>query len=477
MLVSGLGGGLLILAGLIAAPSLTDGNLASQGLAWVVGQRFGSVLGRLLLCTVAVAVFACTLACQTAGSRMVYSMARENALPVSKLLSRVSSQDRDTGRGEPGRRRRRRRRPAGQHRPDRPVHGAVQPLHRHALPRLPRRHRTAAVPAPHRLDRRAGPTDLDEDGRPVFTLGRWGVALNAVAVLYQVCMVVNLLWPRTAVYDTTGHTWWLRWSAVLFIAATTAVGARLLRLRPPPAPRIRRGSPERRRSRLKGWPSEKSSDRRSRGHRFRARGQDARAQGGGTRRGDALRSRHATSPHVPDGVPAEALTWAETVAPGGYTHRVVARGTRIRLDDPTGEACAHLFLLRADAPHERLNVADTVKIPWQAYLGAGHPLLSGDGRVLATIAADTSARHDAFCGTSSDAWNTAKFGDARAERPDAVRTEPAHARGREARPDLARPRPGHLALPGRPRRRRRRPVLAGLGRRRAPPSNWSPNCR
>jgi hypothetical protein len=30
--------------------------------------------------------------------------------------------------------------------------------------------------------------------------------------------------PRAAVYDTTGHTWWLKWSAVLFIAATTAVG-------------------------------------------------------------------------------------------------------------------------------------------------------------------------------------------------------------------------------------------------------------
>jgi hypothetical protein len=70
---------------------------------------------------------------------------------------------------------------------------------------------------------RAG--DLDEAGRPVFTLGSWGVAINAVAVLYQATMVVNLLWPRTAVYDTTGHTWWLRWSAVLFIAATTAIGA------------------------------------------------------------------------------------------------------------------------------------------------------------------------------------------------------------------------------------------------------------
>lgn len=143
---------------------------------------------------------------------------------------------------------------------------------------------------------------------------------------------------------------------------------------------------------------------------------DARAQDGTT--ADAMPYvPAATSPFAPDGVSAEALTWAETVAPGGYTHRVVARGTRIRLDDPTGDACAHLFLLRAGAPHERLNVADTVKVPWQAYLGTGHPLLSGDGRVLATVALDTSGHHDAFCGTSSDPWNVAKYGDARPEGP------------------------------------------------------------
>lgn len=125
----------------------------------------------------------------------------------------------------------------------------------------------------------------------------------------------------------------------------------------------------------------------------------------------------SSSPYIPEGVDTAALTWAETVSPGSYTHRVVARGTRIRLDDPTGDACAHLFLVRADARWERLNVADTLKIPWQAYLGAGHPLLSADGRVLATLAADTSQHHDAFCGTSSDAWNTAKYGDARPEGP------------------------------------------------------------
>jgi urea carboxylase-associated protein 2 len=141
---------------------------------------------------------------------------------------------------------------------------------------------------------------------------------------------------------------------------------------------------------------------------------DARARGGQT--SDWMPYLPASSsPYRPAGV--EALTWAETVAPGGYTHKVLARGTRIRFDDPTGDACAHVIVYNALEPVERLNVADTVKIPWQAYLGAGHPLLSGDGRVLATIVEDTSGHHDAFCGTSTEAWNQQKYGDARPEGP------------------------------------------------------------
>lgn len=105
-----------------------------------------------------------------------------------------------------------------------------------------------------------------------------------------------------------------------------------------------------------------------------------------------------------------SMTWAETVPGGRYTTKVLARGTRLRLRDLHGAACAHLLLFRADAPHERLNVADTLKVPWQAYLGAGHPLLSDQGRVLATVVADTSGKHDALCGTTHLAGNTAKYG-------------------------------------------------------------------
>ncbi|MCW2765247.1 MAG: hypothetical protein JWO11_1206 [Nocardioides sp.] len=143
---------------------------------------------------------------------------------------------------------------------------------------------------------------------------------------------------------------------------------------------------------------------------------DARSQGDGVSDWMAYLPA-ARTPYPPAGVDPQLLTWAETVAPGGYTHKVVSRGTRIRLEDVAGDACAHLLVFNALEPWERLNVADTQKIPWQAYLGAGHPLLSGDGRVLATVVADTSGHHDAFCGTSTDLWNLEKYGDAAPHGP------------------------------------------------------------
>jgi urea carboxylase-associated protein 2 len=113
----------------------------------------------------------------------------------------------------------------------------------------------------------------------------------------------------------------------------------------------------------------------------------------------------------PAGVDPAHLVWAETVAPGGYAHKVVATGTTVRFSDPEADACAHLLLFRADQPWERLNVADTVKVQWQAYTAAGQLLLSDQGRVLATVLSDTSGCHDALCGTSTLLHNTERYGD------------------------------------------------------------------
>lgn len=138
--------------------------------------------------------------------------------------------------------------------------------------------------------------------------------------------------------------------------------------------------------------------------------QHARAQEGTT--ADAMPVVPASDwPEPPEGVAAGDVVWAETVAGGGYTHKVLARGTELRLTDLTGDACAHLLLHSADRPWERLNTADTVKVLWNAYLGKGHLLLSDQGRVLASVTEDTSGRHDALTGTSTLARNTARYGD------------------------------------------------------------------
>ncbi|MGJ5752030.1 amino acid/polyamine/organocation transporter (APC superfamily) [Streptomyces puniciscabiei] len=225
LITSGVGGALLILSGLMAARSLTDGKLAAGGLSWVLTDRLGGVLGRLLLCCVAVAVFACTLAVQTSGARMMYSMAREGALPFHRRLGKVSAR---TGT---------------------PITTSVVVGVGAALALVVNIRQSAVFTALSslciallylaylgvtvpllvtRIRRRGSgglPAGVDETGRPLFSLGRWGVTVNTLAVLYQAGMTVNLIWPRAEIYDLTGGTWWLRWSAPLFIGLSLAAGA------------------------------------------------------------------------------------------------------------------------------------------------------------------------------------------------------------------------------------------------------------
>lgn len=116
---------------------------------------------------------------------------------------------------------------------------------------------------------------------------------------------------------------------------------------------------------------------------------------------------------LPAGVSPDDLVWEETIAAGGYATRRLARGARLRLVDLQGDACASVLLFNAEMPTERLNVADTVKIQWNAYLGAGKLLLSDMGRVLMSIVEDGAGTHDAFSGTSNAATNELKYGEGR----------------------------------------------------------------
>lgn len=218
---AGLLGGLVVLGGLLAAPSLTDGRLGVDGLSYVLTSSLGDGMGRVLLADVVVAVAVATLAIQTAASRMLFSMARDGRLPFAGRLARVNPRT-----GMPGA-------PAvvvG-------VLAAALLLLDFASPDAFLAIGTtcivmlylayAMVTGPllvRRLRGEFGAGGTDETGAPLFSLGRWGVPVNAAALLYGLAMSVNLAWPREAVYDPSGGHWYFRWFTVLFLIATVVAG-------------------------------------------------------------------------------------------------------------------------------------------------------------------------------------------------------------------------------------------------------------
>ncbi|HEX9339067.1 MAG TPA: amino acid permease, partial [Pseudonocardiaceae bacterium] len=219
VIVSGIGGAAMLLATLMAANSVTDGSLGdpARGLPYVLTSRLGDGLGRVFLVDVAIAISVCTLAIHTAATRMVFSMARDHALPLSRALSTVN---RRTGT------------------PIRPalligVLAAALLLVNVGNAAL---FTTLAsvcimllylaylmVTGPLLLRRRTGWPD--DEGRRLFRLGRWAVPVNVLAVVWGFGMAVNLGWPRAAVFDPSGGHWYLQWFAVLFLVAALAIGA------------------------------------------------------------------------------------------------------------------------------------------------------------------------------------------------------------------------------------------------------------
>jgi urea carboxylase system permease len=218
---SGLGGALLSVAALMAAPSLTDGKLATEGLPYVLTSRLGTVPGKLLLLDVAVAVFVCTLAIQTSASRMIFSMARDRVLPFSAQLAKVSGRT-----GTPV------------------VPTVVSGMLAAALlavnignPALFLALTSVCIMLMYlaylmvtvpmlvqRLRGRLAAGELDETGRPLFSMGRWGTLVNAVAVLYGLGMAINLGWPRAEVFDPEGGHWYLRFLGPIALGVTALLG-------------------------------------------------------------------------------------------------------------------------------------------------------------------------------------------------------------------------------------------------------------
>ncbi len=221
LIASGIGGGLIILGALMAAPVISP-EIGTGGLPYIVTARLGDVWGRVFLCIVVISAFVCTLAIQTATTRMIYSMSRDEVLPFAKHLRKVS------GRGATvnaallvG------------------VLAAVMLLinlgHAGVFTAL-----TSTcivllyiaylcVTGPMLLRRLKGwPKSLgeqqDEDGKPLFSLGRWGLPVNILAVAWGIFMTINLVWPRQAIYDPDGTSPVLQYFGLIMLGLTAVGG-------------------------------------------------------------------------------------------------------------------------------------------------------------------------------------------------------------------------------------------------------------
>lgn len=215
---SALGGGLILIGALMAAPSLDDGALAEGGLGYVLLAKLDSPAGTLLLGCVAIAIMVCTLAVQTAGSRLLFSMARDGKLPFAEALAKVHPRY-----GTPVL-------PAI-------VIGAVgigllvlnlgnsaifATLASVGIATLYLAY--LLVTTPLLVRRITGWKDAEPTEPGLFALGRFGIPINLIAVVWGIAMTVNLAWPRPEVYTPDGGPWWMLWAAPLFVALAVGVG-------------------------------------------------------------------------------------------------------------------------------------------------------------------------------------------------------------------------------------------------------------
>src|SRR6185295_11945754 len=78
---------------LMAAPDLSKPDLGniSGGLPMLVKSILGDTTGSLFLCIVIFAIIVCTLAVHSGAVRLMFAMGRDGCMPFSKSLSRVSS--------------------------------------------------------------------------------------------------------------------------------------------------------------------------------------------------------------------------------------------------------------------------------------------------------------------------------------------------------------------------------------------------
>src|SRR5437764_3132669 len=177
-------GGVFLLGTLVAIPDMGAAIKGSFGPAAIIEANFSTPFATIYLLVVAAAIFVCCLSIMAATIRLCFGMSRDNQLPISKTLSRVSPSLHT------------------------PVWACVAIAVLAAIPFIQYSGAgiiaiaaTAMIYFSYFLGNiailRARLNGWPRTAAP-FKLGRWGVAVNILGLLYGGAMLINFAWPRAA---------------------------------------------------------------------------------------------------------------------------------------------------------------------------------------------------------------------------------------------------------------------------------------
>jgi urea carboxylase system permease len=206
-------GGSILLFAILSVGNINSPEIAEGGLQFVVLDVLGDTLGKIFLICVAIAITVCCLAVHTATIRMMFAMARDNNLPAGERLAKVHPKTKT---------------------PIIPavLIGVLAVLILVVNIRQPQIFTVITsigiimiyiayllVTVPMLFSRLRGewpPKDAKQRG--YFSLGKLGLPINILAVVWGAGMAINLGWPRKDVYNATEpFHWYLQYGAVLFI--------------------------------------------------------------------------------------------------------------------------------------------------------------------------------------------------------------------------------------------------------------------
>jgi urea carboxylase system permease len=214
-------GGIFLYAMLLGIPDMGVAIKEAWGPAQIIDANFGNGFSTVFLLVVSSAIFVCCLAIETSTIRLCFGMGRDDALPGSKYLRRVNSKLHT------------------------PVFACVAigilsgiPFVQFAGVAIIAIAATGMIYLSYLIGNlallRARTRGWPKTKAP-FSLGRWGMPLNILAIVYGGGMLVNIAWPRAATNPRPAteapaldfHWQWLNTKPVLWsvLGVIVVVGA------------------------------------------------------------------------------------------------------------------------------------------------------------------------------------------------------------------------------------------------------------